>query len=426
MKDPMTETSVDTTAGVGREDWERRTTKRTGAGLVSDPYPKLAELRGRGPIHRGSTFELFGVPDPMAEVWPEAQRFISVGYDVTEQILQDNIGFSNAGIRKMTEYVFGEISLMGSDDPEHRKFRALVQPAFTRHGLEIWSGFVRPRLDQLIAGFKARGSADLYFEYCAEFPVYVIAMVLGVKKEDLECFHEWTAMLQIAAAPPDEARCARLAVEDYMRRIIEDRRKRPRDDIISMLLEREIELDGVREKIGERHLLGLINNLLPAGAGTTFRSLGILLVTLLERPELLERLYVERERIPRIVEEVLRWNGPVLFAPPRLATRDCVIDGVEIPAGSIVEAAIGAANRDPERFENPDMFMPDRNPRVTLAFSTGVHYCAGSQVARMELTAAVNALLDHLPKLRFDDSRPRPQITGLMYRMPTGVPARWG
>src|SRR3546814_15186060 len=90
---------------------------------------------------------------------------------------------------------------MGSDDPGHRKFRALVQPAFTRHGLDIWRGFVRPRLDHLIEGFQAQGRTDLYFDYCAEFPVYVIAMVLGIRPQDLEHFHEWQAMLTIAAAP---------------------------------------------------------------------------------------------------------------------------------------------------------------------------------------------------------------------------------
>src|SRR3546814_7419667 len=119
------------------------------------------------------------LPDPMAEVWPDAARFVSVGYAVTEQILQDNIGFSNAGIRKMTEYVFGDVSLMGSDDPGHRKFRALVQPAFTRHGLDIWSGFVRPRLEHLIASFQSTGRTALTFYYCATFPVLVISLVLG-------------------------------------------------------------------------------------------------------------------------------------------------------------------------------------------------------------------------------------------------------
>src|SRR3546814_10353629 len=132
-----------------------------------------------------------------------------------------------------------------------------------------------------------------------------------------------------------------------MRGISADRRKAPRDDIVSMLLKSEIELHGVRETIDERHLLGLINNLLPAGAGTTYRSLGILLVTLLERPELLESLYRHRDRLPRVIEELLRWNGPVLFAPPRRATRDMVVGGPEIPAASIVPPPLDAATRAP-------------------------------------------------------------------------------
>jgi cytochrome P450 len=422
----MTQANADMSAGVGRADWERRTTHRTGAGQVVDPYPLLADMRRAAPVHRGSFFEHFGVPDPTKDVWPGAERFVTLGYAETEQVLRDNIGFSNAGIHKMTEYVFGEVSLMGADDPEHRKFRALVQPAFGRKGLCIWSQFVRPRLDELIDRFESRGAADLYFEYCAEFPVYVIAMVLGVARADLERFHEWAAMLQIAAATPDEARAARLSVEAYMREIIADRRANPRDDIVTMLLDREIEEDGVRHKITERHILGLICNLLPAGSGTTYRSLGILLVTLLERPELLARLYGERDMIPRVVDELLRWNGPVLVAPPRLATRDAIVGGVEIPAGSIVEAGIAAANRDPERFADPDRFDADRDARITLAFSTGPHFCVGSQVARMELVSALNALLDRLPGLRFDPDRPRPEITGLWYRMPTGVPVVWG
>src|SRR3546814_10956926 len=106
----------------------------------------------------------------------------------------------------MTEYVFGDVSLMGSDDPGHRKFRALVQPAFTRHGLDIWRGFVRPRLDHLIEGFQAQGRPDLYFDYFAEFPVYFIAMVLGIRPQDLEHFQERTAIPPIAASPADRKR----------------------------------------------------------------------------------------------------------------------------------------------------------------------------------------------------------------------------
>ena len=412
--------------GVGREEWERKTTSRTGAGLVDDPYPKLAALRAEAPVHRGSFFALFDVPDPTAEVWPDADRFSTVSYAETEQVLRDSETFSNAGIRKMTEFVFGPVSLMGADNPEHRKFRSLVQPAFGRKGLELWSQHVRPRLDTLIDGFVARGHSDLYFEYCAQFPVYVIAMTLGVDAKDLDQFHHWAALMQIAAAPAEEARAARRSVEDYMRHIIHDRRANPRDDLVSMLVDREIVEDDGRYKITDEQILGLICNLLPAGAGTTYRSLGILLVTLLERPALIAKLYGDRSIVPTVIDELLRWNGPVLVAPPRLATRDTQIGNMKIPAGSIIEPGIAAANRDPKMFDDAETFNPMRGANTTLAFSTGPHFCAGASVARMELVTALNALLDRLPNLRLDPDAAPPTITGLWYRMPTGVPVVWG
>jgi len=411
--------------GVGRSEWERETTSRTGAGAVDDPYPLFETLRKSGAVHRGSTFELFGLPDPTKDVWPDAKRFTTVNYAVAEQVLRDAETFSNAGIRRMTEYVFGPVSLMGSDDPYHRKYRLLVQPAFARKTLGMWSKFVRPRLDELIDGFVGKGRTDLYFDYCAQFPVYVIAMALGVRKEDLEQFHEWAAKLQIAAAPPDEARAAREAVQSYMLDIVNDRRRAPIDDLITLLVQSEIDEGDGLQKLSDEQILGLISNLLPAGAGTTYRSLGIALVTLLERPELLARLYKDRTLVPAVVEEVLRWNGPVLVAPPRLATRDTELAGIAVPKGSIVEACIAAANRDPAHFENPQVFDPFRPEKSNLSFSTGPHFCVGSQVARMELVVALNAILDRLPDLRFDPEKPAPTITGLWYRMPTGVPAMW-
>lgn len=414
-------------AGVGRYDWERQTTQRTGAGAVDDPYPVIDAARAQGGIIETSLFGLFNLPDPMAEQWPGARRFTAISYAAAEAVLRDNATFTNAGIRRMTEHVFGPYSLMGSDDPEHRQFRLLVQPAFGKKAMGLWEQWVKPRLDELIDGFIADGKAELYFDYCAKFPVFVIAMTLGVAREDLDRFHEWAAMLQIGAAPPDEARKARHQVEDYMRKIIADRRAHPQDDLISLLIASEIdEGDAGKRRITEEQILGLICNLLPAGAGTTYRSLGIILVTLLERPDLLARLYRERDLIPAVIEEALRWNGPVLSAPFRYVTADVEIEGVKIPKGALVEPAIGAANRDPERFERPDEFDPFRAPKPTLSFSFGAHFCVGGQVARMELRAALNALLDRLPNLRFDPDMPKPQLTGLLYRMPTGVPVVWG
>ncbi|ODT89978.1 MAG: hypothetical protein ABS78_00965 [Phenylobacterium sp. SCN 70-31] len=411
---------------MGRYDWERETTQRTGAGAVDDPYPLIAVRRAEGPVASDSFFGMFGLPDPMAAAWPGAQRFATLSYAATEAVLRDNVTFSNAGIRRMTEDVFGPVSLMGSDDPEHRQFRLLIQPAFGKKAMGLWTSWVKPRLDELIDGFVEQGRAELYFDYCAQFPVFVIAMTLGVAREDLDHFHELAAKLQIGAAPPDEARAARFQVEDYMRRVIAARRVQPRDDLISLLIDSELKTAEGSEKITEEQILGLVCNLLPAGAGTTYRSLGIVLVTLLQRPELLARLYGERDLIPLVIEEALRWNGPVLTAPFRLATADAEIEGVKIPKGALVEPGIAAANRDPARFDQPDAFDPFRPAQANLAFSFGSHFCVGGQVARMELRSALNALLDRLPNLRMDPDAPPPQLTGLLYRMPTGVPVVWG
>ncbi len=413
--------------GVGRYDWERATTQRTGAGTVDDPYPLIAEMRAKsGGVHNSSFFEMFGLPDPTAEAWPGATRFSTLTFAATEQVLRDNATFSNAGIRRMTQHVFGPVSLMGADDPDHRKFRLLVQPAFGKRAMGMWTSWVRPRVNALIDGFADQGKAELYFDYCARFPVFVIAMTLGVAEKDLDDFHEWAAKLQIAAAPPDVARAARENVENYMREVIAARRAEPRDDLISLLIESEISEDGEKQKITEQQILGLVCNLLPAGAGTTYRSLGITLVTLLERPELLAKLYADRSLIAPVIEEILRWNAPVLTSPFRLATVDAEIAGVKIPKGSIVEPGIAAANRDPAQFERPEEFDPFRPIKPTLAFSSGPHFCVGGQVARMELREALGALLDRLPNLRFDPDQPKPKLTGLLYRMPSGVPAVWG
>lgn len=413
--------------GVGRHDWERETTSRTGAGVIDDPYPLLAELRPlNGGVHNASFFQMFGMRDPTSEQWKDSPRFATLSYAATEHVLRENRIFTNAGIRRMTEHAFGPVSLMGSDDPEHRQFRLLVQPAFGKRAMGLWQSWVKPRLTELIDSFEAKGATDLYFEYCSKFPVFVIAMTLGVARADLDQFQEWAGLMQIGAAPADRARGARLEVEDYMRAVIEDRRARPRDDLISLLVESEITEEGERRKITEQQILGLVCNLLPAGVGTTFRSLGILLVTLLQRPRLLARLYADRSLIPAVVEEVLRWNGPVLTAPFRLTEEDTEVAGVKIPKGALVEPGIAAANRDPAQFDDPETFDPFRPAKPMLAFSYGAHFCVGGQVARMELREALGALLDRLPNLRFDPDQPEPRLTGLLYRMPTGVPAAWG
>ncbi len=163
----------------------------------------------------------------------------------------------------------------------------------------------------------------------------------------------------------------------------------------------------------------------PPALGTTYRTLGIILVALLERPALLAEVTTNRDLVRPVVEEALRWNPPVTWML-RVAEEDTELEGHLIPKGSIIEGCIGAANRDPAVFDSPDDFDPHRPARQNLSFSVGPHFCIGAQVGRMEIDAALNRLLDRLPNLRSNSDEEKPQITGLMFRMPTGVPARWG
>ncbi|HCB06223.1 MAG TPA: cytochrome P450 [Nocardioides sp.] len=411
-------------AGVGRDDWEREATRRTGAGAVFDPYPRYAELRTLGPVLPGSIPSHFGLPDPVHHVFGDRPHFATFDWRTTERVLKDADTFGNGGLAPMNVRQFGPVSLQSSDGVEHRRYRMLMQPAFARRGLAMWERWLVGRLDSLIDEFEAAGHADLYYAYCAPFPAYVTAMAFGVPAADVELFSRWAAMLQIGASTPEGADEASRNVVDYMSGIIAERRREPQDDLISLLVNSELPGEEGGGTASDEQILGLVRNLMPAGVGTTFRTLGIVLITLFERPELLARVKVEPELVPRVIDEVLRWNPPLAWML-RMTTRDTVLEGVEIPAGAIVHAGIAAANRDPAVVSDPDEMNPDRPDLQHLSFSAGPHFCVGMQVSRLELETALSTLLRRLPGLVPDPDADRPEVTGLMFRMPTGAPARW-
>jgi cytochrome P450 len=410
--------------GVGRDDWERSATQRTGAGAVFDPYPKYAELRAAGPVLAGSIPSHFGLDDPLHAVFGDRPHFATFDWEHTERVLKDSATFGSSGLAPMNARQFGPISLQSSDGIEHRRYRMLMQPAFARRGLAMWERWLVGRLDSLIDQFEANGRADLYFAYCAPFPAYVTAMAFGVPPEDVEMFSRWAAMLQIGASTPEVADEASRNVVDYMSRVIADRRREPQEDLISLLVNSRLPDDDGGGLASDEQILGLVRNIMPAGVGTTFRTLGIVLVTLLERPALLDRVRSDPTLIPPLIDEVLRWNPPVAWML-RMATQATALGGLAVPAGSIIHAGIAAANRDPSVVADPDTVNVDRADRVHLSFSAGPHFCVGMQVSRLELETALTTLLRRLPELRPDRDVDPPTITGLMFRMPTGVPACW-
>ncbi|HEY5165197.1 MAG TPA: cytochrome P450, partial [Acidimicrobiia bacterium] len=340
-----------------------------------------------------------------------------LSFEAVQAVLKDGDTFSSAAYADSMGLVMGH-SILEMDEPEHHRYRSLIQQAFTRKAMDRWEvELVGPIVNGLVDEFVDRGRADLVRQLFWPFPVHVIAGMLGLPAEELPDFHRRAVELISIAVDIDRGLVASQWLYDFFAGVIEQRRADPREDLISVLV--EAELDG--QRLTDEEIIAFLRLLLPAGAETTYRSSSNLMYGLLSNPDQLERLRADRALMPAAIEEGLRWEAP-LTGIARTATRDVTIDGVEIPAGSPVSVCLGGANRDPSRWDHPDQFDLARDPKQHLAFAFGPHMCLGMHLARMETTVAINAVLDRLPALRLDPSADDLHITGLMFRAPKALP----
>jgi cytochrome P450 len=273
----------------------------------------------------------------------------------------------------------------------------------------------------LIDRFADRGRADLVRELTFPYPTQIIAGLLGLPREDFPQFQRWSISLLSIIVNRERAVAASTALRDYFAPILAARRAEPLDDLISLLGQAEI--DG--ERLTDEEIFSFLRLLLPAGVETTYRSLGNLLFGLLTHPEQLEAVRADRSLIPQAIEEAVRWEAPLLTIT-RVATRDSVLAGVPIPAGSTVMPLLGAANRDENRYPDPDRFDIFRDQRPSISWGSGVHMCLGMHLARLEMRVALEQLLDRLPGLRLDPDGKDPHIRGQVFRSPTSLPVLWG
>jgi len=206
-------------------------------------------------------------------------------------------------------------------------------------------------------------------------------------------------------------------LKNYFADVVADRRRSPRQDVISDLVTADI--DG--EKLTDEAIYAFLLLLLPAGAETTYRSSGNLLYLLLTHPDQLVAVQKDRSLVDRAIEEGLRLEPPLLMIN-RTATSDVEVGGVTIPAGGDITTCLGSANHDEERWDDPDTFDIFRTPQQHLAFAFGPHMCLGMHLARLETRVVLNAVLDRLPGLRLDPDGDDPHIRGLIFRSPTSVP----
>ncbi len=387
---------------------------------VPDPYPVFSELLAKCPAHVGSMSEIAGATTTSDLLAGERQVVNVLSFDGVEAVLRDGAIFSSAGYADSMGLVMGH-TILEMDEPEHGRYRKLIQQAFTRREMERWEReIVIPVLDHYVDAFAERGRADLVAELMFVFPMHVIAIALGLPETDLPAFYRRAVEITNMANEVERGFAASQWLYDYLEPVVESRRAEPRDDLISLLAHRELE--GTR--LTNDEIIAFCRLLLPAGAETTYRAASNMMVGLLCNPDQLEAVNQDRSLMTAAVEESLRWETP-LVGIGRTAIADEVVDGVEIPAGAAVNISLGCANRDPSKFEDPDRFDIFRESKSHISFATGPHLCLGIHLARMEMRATLTCLLDRLPGLRLDPEAEPPKILGWGFRSPAALHVVW-
>ncbi|MFI1251698.1 cytochrome P450 [Streptomyces anulatus] len=371
-------------------------------------------------------------------LWHEATgSYIVSRYEDVERVFKDKDGeFTTENYDWQIEPVHGRTILQLSGR-EHAVRRALVAPAFRGSDLrEKFLPVIERNSRELIDTFRDTGSVDLVADYATRFPVNIIADMLGLDKSDYERFHGWytavIAFLGNLSGDPEVTRAGertRVEFAEYMLPIIRERREAPGDDLLSTLCTAEV--DGVR--MGDEDIKAFCSLLLAAGGETTDKAIAGIFTNLLRHPEQLEAVRADRTLIPRAFAETLRYTPPVHMIMRKSAT-EVALGGGTVPAGSTVTCLIGAANRDEDRYRNPDAFDIFREDLTAtnafsaaadhLAFALGRHFCVGALLAKAEVEIGVGQLLDAMPDLRLADGFD-PVERGVFTRGPQSLPVRF-
>ncbi|MFC9391988.1 cytochrome P450 [Streptomyces sp. NPDC057027] len=383
-----------------------------GADFTANPYPYYAKLREAGPVHE------VRMPDGF-------QFWLIVGHEEARAALADQRlakSPSVIGVRPPEEDVIG-VHLLSADAPDHTRLRRLVTAEFTGRRVES----LRPRIErlthELADAMEPAGRADLVDAYAFPLPITVICELLGVPAEDRDTFRGWSNEL----VTPTGERGILDALEGfggYLDGLIEDKRAAgPADDLLSGLIAARAE-DG--DRLSGPELRAMAYLLLIAGHETTVNLISNTVRNLLTHPEQLAALRADPDLLDGAIEESLRYDGPVETATFRVTREPVTIGDTVIPAGQSVIVGIGASDRDPARFPEPDRFDIRRDTRGHLAFGHGIHYCLGAPLARLEGRIALRTLLDRFPLLELDqEPASLDWLPGMLMRGTRRLPVRW-
>ena len=362
---------------------------------VRDPYPIWDELREKCPVahteHLGGSW----MPTKDADLYTIAQ---DIDHFSSREILVAPV-VPPPGVDPESIPFYGvRAPPISADPPEHTWTRKMLLPHFSIKAVTPYEEKTRDLCGKLIDRFIDKGRADAAVDYAQQIPPRIIGSMLGVPEEMSDTFINWVRdLLEIGLSKPEVRGPARLELLKFLDAEINDRRANPRDDLISRLLKTEIDGQPVPHQI----LLGMCLLLVVAGIDTTWSSIGSALWHLAQHPADRKMLIEQPDLMPNAVEELLRAYSPVTMA--RLMNSDYEYNGCPMRTDDRVLMNFPAANRDPEKFEDPDKVVLDRKFNPHIAFGAGIHRCAGSNLARMEMRVSIEEWLKRIPEFHLEN-----------------------
>jgi cytochrome P450 len=379
-----------------------------------DPYPRYRELRELAPVHA------------------YAGGYVAVTYEACDAALRNPAMSCGSGftLEHLATPMWRSAArwIMYQDGDQHRRVRGLLTSAFTPRSVEALRPYVADLVDGYLDDLSGAEEFELVSALAFPLPITVIGELIGIPEPDRHRFRDWSRLILavVANAQPtpeemDEANAATVESEDYLRDLVTERRRDPRDDLATRLA--FAELDG--DQLTDDEIVSNLNVLVGAGFETTVFMLGSSVNALLDHPDQLRVLLDRPDAVKQAIEELLRFEAPVLSPNPRVATVDTVVAGHPIPAGDRIVVLPGAANRDPAHVDDPDRLdLLRANPRP-LTFGAGFHFCVGAALARMEIQEALARLFARFPRLE-QTQEEVDWAPSFLFRGPRTLPLRVG
>src|SRR5262245_6501891 len=378
---------------------------------AGDPYPTYRWLRREAPVY-----------------WDAASRLWVVSrYDDVVQVSKTPEVFSAAqGVLPESD---APVSIVCMDDPRHQRLRKLVNRGFTPRMVGLLEPRIRALATGLVDAIAARGACDLVHDLAVPLPLYIIAEMLGIRQEDFARFHDWSDRLIGVAGNYDDpvkvesSTSAYVEYGNYLKAVFEDRRRAPREDLVSILV--AAQQDGMlaedEEAMENDEIVMFMTLLLVAGNETTRNAIAGGMLALMENPDQYALLRERPALIDHAVEEILRFVSPIICFR-RTATEDTHLRDQPIRAGERVLMLYQSANRDEDVFADPDRFDITRNPNPHVAFGIGTHFCLGANLARAELRIMVQELVNRLPDLRVAPGAAPARVASTLVRGISSLP----